>query len=91
MRLLKPEINNLVQSAGIPTLTMPSGAGMVAHNNQNYFGVHAGPVGQIDTMPLMNSVDLVIAFGPMFSDTQTLGWSIVPSTNKTYQSTPEAS
>jgi pyruvate decarboxylase len=83
MRLLKPEINNLVQSAGIPTLTMPSGASMVAHNNQNYFGVHAGPVGQIDTMPLMNSVDLVIAFGPMFSDTQTLGWSIVPSTNKT--------
>jgi pyruvate decarboxylase len=31
----------------------------------------------------MNLADLVVAFGPMFSDTQTLGWSIVPSTSKT--------
>lgn len=64
MRGMKPEINRLVEGAYIPTLTMPSGAGMVDHSNQYYLGVHAGPVGQIDTMPLMSSADLVIAFGP---------------------------
>lgn len=56
---------------------------MVDHAHQNYFGVHGGPVGKIDTMPLMNSADLVIVFGPMFSDTQSLGWSILPSPDKT--------
>jgi pyruvate decarboxylase len=72
------EINEFVRLSGIPTLTMPSGGGMVDHSLESYYGVHSGPVGKIDTMPYVQSSDLVIAFGPMFSDTQTLGWSTVP-------------
>jgi len=75
---LRGEINALVENTGIPTLTMPSGGSMVDHALEGYFGVHAGPAGQIDTMPFVCSSDLVLAFGPLFSDTQTLGWSIMP-------------
>ena len=76
-------LNEFVRYSGIPTLTMPSGASMIDHKITNYYGVHAGPVGQIDTMPYVNGCDLVLAFGPMFSDTQTLGWSVVPPETKT--------
>jgi pyruvate decarboxylase len=80
---MKPEINRLVQASKIPTLTMPSGAGMIDHSHRSYFGVHAGPVGKIDTMPLMNSADVVVNIGGMFSDTQSLGWSTLPPPEKT--------
>lgn len=75
-------VNELVRKTGIPTLTMPSGASMVDHEIPNYFGVHAGPVGQIDTMPYLEGCDLVVSFGAMFSDTQTLGWKTVPPASK---------
>ena len=80
---MKQEINDFVKLSVIPTLTMPSGGGMIDHSIKNYFGVHSGPVGQIDTMPFVESCDLVIAFGPMFSDTQTMGFKVVPSSAKT--------
>ncbi|KIV86925.1 hypothetical protein PV11_02501 [Exophiala sideris] len=83
VRQLNNEINAFVQASGIPTLTMPSGNGMVSHSLKNYYGVHSGPVGQIDTLPFVEKADLVIAFGPMFSDTQTLGWKVVPAEDKT--------
>ena len=75
---IKDQMNVLVERARIPTLTMPSGGGMVDHRLETYYGVHSGSVGKIDTMPFVRSSDLVLAFGPQFSDTQTLGWSLVP-------------
>lgn len=83
VRHLKQEINAFVEKSGIPTLAMPSGNGMVSHSLTNFYGVHSGPVGRIDTMPYVNGADLVIAFGAMFSDTQTLGWQVVPGADKT--------
>ncbi|KIW44346.1 uncharacterized protein PV06_05360 [Exophiala oligosperma] len=80
---LRREVNEFVKRSGLPTLCMPSGSGMVDHALGNYYGVHSGPVGQIDTMPYVNGADLVLAFGPMFSDTQTLGWKVVPEPEKT--------
>ena len=79
---MRDEVNSFVEASGIPTLTMPSGAGMVDTSLPNYYGVHSGPVGQIDTFPYLESSDLVLALGPMFSDTQTLGWTGVPDTNQ---------
>lgn len=83
VRHLRDEINAFVQISGIPTFAMPSGNGMVSHSLRNFYGVHSGPVGQIDTLPFVEEADLVIAFGPMFSDTQTLGWKVVPAEEKT--------
>jgi pyruvate decarboxylase len=83
VRQLRKEINDFVQASGIPTLCMPSGNNMVEHSHSNFYGVHSGPVGQIDTMPYVDETDLVLAFGPMFSDTQTLSWKVVPAEEKT--------
>ncbi|KAH0842762.1 Pyruvate decarboxylase [Fonsecaea pedrosoi] len=83
VRQLRGAINAFVHASGIPTLCMPSGNGMVEHALPNYYGVHSGPVGQIDTMPYVRDADLVIAFGPMFSDTQTLSWKVVPEADRT--------
>ncbi|KAK5948123.1 hypothetical protein OHC33_010871 [Knufia fluminis] len=80
---LRQLLNDFIRCSGIPTLTMPSGASMVDHNIKNYYGVHAGPAGQIDTMPYVNACDLVVSFSCMHSDTQTLGWSVVPPRVKT--------
>lgn len=88
-RDMRQLLNEFVRYSGIPTLTMPSGASMIDHDISNYYGVHAGPVGQIDTMPYVNGCDLVLAFGPMFSDTQTLGWSVVPPEVKTITTTED--
>ncbi|ETI20919.1 hypothetical protein G647_07262 [Cladophialophora carrionii CBS 160.54] len=82
VRHLRDEINAFVEISGIPTLCMPSGNNMVDHMHTNFYGVHSGPVGQIDTMPYVRDTDLVVAFGPMFSDTQTLSWKVVPEGEK---------
>ena len=82
VRQLRNEINAFIQTSGIPTLCMPSGNNMVEHSHPNFYGVHSGPVGQIDTMPYVDGSDLVLAIGPMFSDTQTLSWKVVPPPDK---------
>lgn len=79
---LREDINEFVRQTGIPTLCMPSGAGMIDNSLSNYYGIHSGPAGQIDTMPYVDSADFIIAFGPLFSDAQTLGWSILPDSAK---------
>ena len=76
------DINRLVEVTGLPTLAMPSGMGMVDGQLKNYFGVHSGKIGLIDTSNFVSSADLVLAFGPMFSDTQTLSWDTVPAREK---------
>ncbi|KAJ9656999.1 hypothetical protein H2198_004599 [Neophaeococcomyces mojaviensis] len=81
--IMRTNIDDFVRHTGIPTLTMPSGASMIDHTTPNYFGVHGGMVGQTDTSDYVAAADLVLAFGTMFSDTQTLGWKIVPSASKT--------
>lgn len=78
MDAFKDEINELVALSGIPTFCMPSGAGMIDNRLPNYHGVHSGPFGRINSMTWVGSADLVLAIGPMFSDTNTFGWMTVP-------------
>lgn len=76
--LLRHQINEFVQNSGIPTVSLPSGASMVDNSLPNYFGVYSGPIGAVDLTSAVKSADLVLAFGSQFSDTQTLGWAILP-------------
>ncbi|TLS28607.1 hypothetical protein PpBr36_01424 [Pyricularia pennisetigena] len=82
MDALSKEINELVRISRVPTFCMPSGAGMIDNDLPNYHGVHSGPYGRIDSMDYVNSSDLVLAFGPMFSDTNTFRWKTVPTESK---------
>jgi pyruvate decarboxylase len=51
---------------------------MVDNSLPNYFGVYSGPIGAVDLTSAVKSADLVLIFGCQFSDTQTLGWAILP-------------
>jgi pyruvate decarboxylase len=76
--LLRHQINEFVQKSGIPTVSLPSGASMVDNSLPNYFGVYSGLIGAIDLTSAVKSADLVLAFGCQLSDTQTLGWAVLP-------------
>lgn len=76
-------IQDFAGKSNIPTLVMPSGAGMIDASLDNYHGVHSGRIGYVDTSEFVQNADLVLAFGPMFSDTQTNGWSNVPGRKST--------
>ncbi|KAM0242829.1 hypothetical protein ACHAP5_007163 [Fusarium lateritium] len=76
--LLRHQINEFVQKSEIPTVSLPSGASMVENSLSNYFGVYSGPIGAVDLTSAVKSADLVLAFGCQFSDTQTLGWAVLP-------------
>ncbi|KAF4340729.1 pyruvate decarboxylase [Fusarium beomiforme] len=75
---MRSEINEFVQKSGIPTVSLPSGASMVDNSLPNYFGVYSGSIGTVDLTSAVKSADLVLAFGCQFSDTQTLGWAVLP-------------
>ncbi|KAF9767491.1 hypothetical protein IL306_015329 [Fusarium sp. DS 682] len=75
---MRTEINEFVQKSGIPTVSLPSGASMVDNSLPNYFGVYSGSIGAVDLTSAVKSADLVLAFGCQFSDTQTLGWAVLP-------------
>ncbi|RSL58888.1 hypothetical protein CEP53_005990 [Fusarium sp. AF-6] len=79
---IRKEINDLIRQSNLPTLAMPSGLSMIDSDTPSYYGVHSGDAGIIDTMPFVESADLVLAFGPMFTDAQTLGWRTVPDRQK---------
>ncbi|KAH8901513.1 pyruvate decarboxylase [Thozetella sp. PMI_491] len=79
---LRDDINEFARRSGLPVLCMPSGAGMIENSLENYCGIHSGPAGKMDSMALVDEADLVLAFGPMFTDTQTLGFRVVPPRDK---------
>lgn len=78
---IRREINEFVQKSGIPAVSLPSGASMVDNSLPNYFGVYSGSIGTVDLTSEVKSADLVLAFGCQFSDTQTLGWAVLPERN----------
>lgn len=75
---IRAEINDFVKKSGIPTLALPSGASMIDNSLPNYFGVYSGSIGTVDLTSAVKSADLVLTFGCQFSDTQTLGWAVLP-------------
>jgi pyruvate decarboxylase len=72
------ELSEFIQMTGFPTMALPFGGGVVDRSLKNYHGVHAGKFGKLDFTSYTDSADLVLLFGPLLSDTNTLGWSTVP-------------
>ena len=72
------ELNELVRITQFPTMAITFGGGIVDQSLGNYHGVHAGRFGKLDFTSYTDSADLVLLFGPLLSDTNTIGWSVVP-------------
>lgn len=72
------EVNELAKVTGFPTFSLTFGGGIINGATPNYHGVHAGTFGSLDFTPYTNTADLALLFGPLLSDTNTQGWSVVP-------------
>lgn len=59
-------------------MVLPFGGGIINQSLKNYHGVHAGKFGNFDFTSYTESADLILLFGPLLIDTNTLRWSIVP-------------
>lgn len=79
------EVNQFAKITGIPTLSLTFGGGIIDGTLPNYHGVHAGKYGSLDFTPYTDTADLALLFGPLLSDTNTMGWSTVPPKDITVQ------
>lgn len=74
------EVNEFARVTGLPTLAFTFGGGIMDSTLPNYRGVHAGKYGSLDFTPYTDTADLALLFGPLLSDTNTMGFTTVPST-----------
>ena len=72
------EVNEFAKVTGFPTFSLTFGGGIIDQRIANYHGVHTGKYGSLDFTPYTETADLALLFGPLLSDTNTMGWSIVP-------------
>ncbi|EGR49968.1 pyruvate decarboxylase [Trichoderma reesei QM6a] len=75
---INEEINEFVRLTGFPTLSHPFGKGVVNENLPNYYGSYEGAVGDESTKQQIDDSDLVLSFGPLYSDVNSMGFSSVP-------------
>jgi pyruvate decarboxylase len=79
------EVNQFAKVTGIPTLSLTFGGGIIDGTLPNYHGVHTGRYGSLDFTPYTDTADLALLFGPLLSDTNTMGWSTIPPNYITVQ------
>jgi pyruvate decarboxylase len=72
------ELNQLVRVTGWPTWTTIFGKGLIDETLQNYLGIYAGKHCQQHVKEYIQSCDLVLSFGPHYSDTNTYQYSSIP-------------
>lgn len=77
------ELNALIKLTGFPTLTTPFGKSVVNETLPNFHGIFYGMAGSADQTAWVQNCDLVLHFGPLLSDTNTFGFTALPSKNAT--------
>ncbi|KAH0497434.1 hypothetical protein TgHK011_004735 [Trichoderma gracile] len=75
---INEDINEFVRLAGFPTFSSPFGKGIVNENLPNYYGSYEGAVGDESTKQQIDDSDLILSFGPLHSDVNSMGFSSVP-------------
>lgn len=72
------ELNQIVRLTGWPTWTTIFGKGLIDETLQNNLGIYAGKLSQQHVKEYIQSCDLVLVFGPHYSDTNTYQYSSIP-------------
>ncbi|RDW56573.1 hypothetical protein BP6252_14078 [Coleophoma cylindrospora] len=76
----REEANALVRATGFPTSAAIFGKGVIdEQQNSNFYGIYAGMFGNQAFHAWAQSCDLVLRLGPLDSDTNTYGFTIVPA------------
>lgn len=77
------EVNEFVRLTGFPTGCSAYGKSRVKESLPNFHGVIHGIAAKIDLMPFIKESDLVIVFGPHYSNTNTYLFTTIPDSKKT--------
>lgn len=73
------QIEDLIQSTGWPTWTTTFGKGLVNEQRRNVHGVYVGVYGNEKHKAYFESADMVIHLGPHLTDTNSQGFTTLPS------------
>jgi pyruvate decarboxylase len=83
------EVQKLVRNTGLPAFTSAFGKGLVDETLPNCYGVYATEAGPVDHSDFFTQCELVLCFGPHFSNTNTYIRKTVPESTRTIFFTPK--
>jgi len=72
------QLDTLIKSTNWPTWTSVYGKGLVNESYDNVYGLYAAGFGDQPAKEYFESADLILTFGPHYSDTNTYFWTTVP-------------
>jgi len=72
------ELDALIQKTNWPTWTTVFGKGLVNETLPNVYGLYAASFGDKPAQEYFESADLILTFGPHYSDTNSYFWTTVP-------------
>lgn len=75
---LQNEVNEFINKFNIKITSMIMGKGLVNENDPHFIGMNHGVLADVDFQKFYSSVDVVIGFGTLFSDLNTLAFSYLP-------------
>ena len=72
------ELNSFVDKYNLRITSMIMGKGLIDEDNRNFIGVNHGALGNEEFRIIYEGSDLVLCFGTLFSDLNTLGFVVKP-------------
>lgn len=69
------EVNDLIETSGLPTFVAPMGKGAVDETHRNFGGVYAGDGSNQGVREVVESSDLILSIGAIKSDFNTAGFT----------------
>ncbi len=80
--------NKLVDASGYAVAAMPNAKGFVPENHPSYIGTYWGPVSSPGTSEIVESSDVYLFAGPIFTDYTTCGYSSLVNPGKLITAEP---
>lgn len=77
------EVDALIKTTGWPTWTTVFGKSLVNEQLPNVYGIYAGSLGDEQWKAYFHAADLVLEFGPHYSDTNSLRFTTIPNASAT--------
>jgi len=75
---LQKELNEFIDKFNIKITSMIMGKGLINEDKKNYIGVNHGKIGDEEFRIIYEGSDLILCFGTLFSDLNTLGFIVKP-------------
>jgi pyruvate decarboxylase len=79
----------LAEVVGCGVAVMPSAKSFFPEQHKQFIGVYLGGAGSPGCAEVVDSADVVLAAGPLFTDYTTAGWTALPPDNRLIQVDPD--